>query len=235
MLDLDADYQALLQEAPEGSLPGREELGLIHGALRLSLHVVSKDPHQFGSQMTGRLLAHAARSGIAAFLEQHDANAPRPRLRPLRPTLTATGGPERRVLEGHTYLVCAVALTADGKRAISGSSDKTLRVWDLEGNQPPRVLEGHTGAVHAVALTADGKRAVSGSDDKTLRVWDLEGNQSPRVLEGHTDAVQAVALTADGKRAVSGSDDKTLRVWDLEGNQPPASWKATRTRSMPSR
>ena len=58
-----------------------------------------------------------------------------------------------------------MALTADGKRAVSGSSDYTLRVWDLEGNQPPRVLEGHTDVVTAVALTADGKRAVSGSYD----------------------------------------------------------------------
>ena len=47
--------------------------------------------------------------------------------------------------------------------AVSGSADTTLRVWDLEGNQPPRVLEGHTDAVSTVALSADGKRAVSGS------------------------------------------------------------------------
>jgi WD40 repeat protein len=94
-----------------------------------------------------------------------------------------------------------VALTADGKRAVSGSQDHTLQVWDPEGNQPPRVLEGHTDGVWAVALTADGKRAISGSSDHTLRVWDLEGNQPPHVLEGHTDAVMGVALTADGKRA----------------------------------
>jgi len=231
--DLDADYESLLQEAPESSLPRREPLRLIHGALGLSMHVVRHHSEQFTSQMTARLLAHAAQPGIASFLEQLDAYAPRPRLRPLRPTLTAAGGPERRVLEGHTGGVYAVALTADGKRAVSGSDDKTLRVWDLEGSQPPRVLEGphhpvdnrdgldcSPGGVYAVALTADGKRAVSGSDDKTLRVWDLEGNQPPRALEGHTDRVWAVALTTDGKRAVSGSGDNTLRVWDLEGDRP---------------
>jgi WD40 repeat protein len=48
-----------------------------------------------------------------------------------------------------------------------------LRVWDLEGNQPPRVLEGHTGVVRAVALLRDGNRAISGSNDGTVRVWDL--------------------------------------------------------------
>jgi WD40 repeat protein len=110
----------------------------------------------------------------------------------------------------------AVALTADGKRAVSGSDDTTLRVWDLQGNQPPRVLEGHTASVTAVALTTDGKGAVSGSRDYTLRVWDLEGHKPPHVLEGYTAAVLAVALTADGKRSVSGSRDYTLRAWDLE-------------------
>jgi WD40 repeat protein len=113
-----------------------------------------------------------------------------------------------------------VALTADGKRAVSGSEDSTLRVWDLEGKQPPRVLEGHKYAVNAVALTADGKRAVSGSEDSTLRVWDLEGNQPPRLLKGHTDGITTVALSADGRRAISGSKSQ-LFVWNLDTGSPP--------------
>ena len=221
VLDLDADYKGLFQEAPENSLPQHDTLRLVRDALQLSMHVVAPDPKQFGSQITGRLLAHVGQPAIAAFLANLNAHEPRPRLRPLRPTLTPAGGTMRRVLEGHTHWVRRVALTADGKRAISASLDKTLRVWDLEGGQPPRVLEGHTAGVTAVALTADGKRAISASWDKTLRVWDLEGGQPPRVLEGHTGRVEAVALTPDGKRAASGSYDNTLRVWDLEGNQPP--------------
>jgi WD40 repeat protein len=221
VLDLDDDYQALLQDAPVSELPRRDTLRLIQGTLRISLHVVAKDPGQFASQMRGRLLAHQAKPGIAAFLEDLDVSTPRPRLRPLWPTLEPAGGSLMRILEGHTSHVEAVALSADGKRAVSGSSDGTLRVWDLEGNQPPRVLESHTDGVTAVALSADGRRAVSASNDKTVRVWDLEGNRPPRLLEGHTDWVVAVALSADGRRAVSGSRDSTLRVWDLEGNQPP--------------
>jgi WD40 repeat protein len=67
-----------------------------------------------------------------------------------------------------------VALSGDGKCAVSGSCDHTVRVWDLESNQPPRLLEGHTNVVNAVALSGNGQRAISGSWDHTLRVWDLE-------------------------------------------------------------
>jgi len=221
VLDLDDDYLTLLRDAPQSELQDHDTLRLLQGTLRLSLHIVAKDSGQFASQMRGRLLAHQAKPGIAAFLKDLDACTPRPRLWPLWPTLNAAGGPMLRVFEGHTDDVTAVALSGDGKRAVSGSQDGTLRVWDLEGNQPPRILEGHMGYVTAVALSADGKCVASGSDDHTVRVWDLERNQPPRILEGHKYRVTAVALSADGKRVVSGSRDMTLRIWDLEGNQPP--------------
>ena len=121
-----------------------------------------------------------------------------------------------RTLEGHTRLVEAVSLTPDGRRAVSGSSDKMLRVWDVEIGQWLRTLEGHKDDVLAVSLTLDGRCAVSGSVDKTLRVWDVESGQCLRTLEGHTGSVYAVSLTPDGRCAVSGSGDKTLRVWDVE-------------------
>jgi len=125
-------------------------------------------------------------------------------------------GQPSRVFKGHTDSVFAVAVTADGGRAVSGSRDKTVRVWDLEAGTPLATLEGHTDFVYGVAVTADGRRAVSGSYDKTVRVWDLEAGRCLATLEGHTASVHGVAVTADGRRAVSGSYDKTVRVWDLE-------------------
>ncbi len=118
-----------------------------------------------------------------------------------------------KTLEGHTYRVNAVVVTPDGRRAVSGSADNTLRVWDLETGHS-RVLEGHTNMVMAVAVTPDGRRAVSAGcfDDQTLRVWDLETGQS-RVLAHRCG--ETVAVTADGCRAVSAGDDGNLRVWNL--------------------
>ena len=69
-------------------------------------------------------------------------------------------------------------MTPDGRRAVSASEDRTLRLWDLESGQTIRTLEGHTERVLAVAVTPDGRRAVSASEDRTLRLWDLESGQT---------------------------------------------------------
>jgi len=124
-----------------------------------------------------------------------------------------------RTLEGHIDEVWSVNITPDGKRAVSGGADTTLRVWDLESGECVGILEGHTGKVENVNITPDGKRAVSGGEDKTLRVWDLERGECVGILEGHTGKVESVSITPDGRRAVSGGEDSTLREWDLEGGK----------------
>jgi hypothetical protein len=119
-------------------------------------------------------------------------------------------------LTGHSAAVRAVAVTADGTRAVSGSDDTTLKVWAIARGEAIATLVGHTAAVRTVAVTPDDKYAISGSDDATLKVWDLESGQERATLVGHAAAVRTVAITPDGKRAISGSSDQTLKVWDLE-------------------
>ncbi|MBI5582739.1 MAG: hypothetical protein HY892_02850 [Deltaproteobacteria bacterium] len=124
-------------------------------------------------------------------------------------------------LEGHTGTVMAVAVTADGRRAVSGDWHGKLCVWDIEQGRCLRTLR-HPDEIRAVAVAADGRRAVAGGGRKerrldiVLRVWDLKSGRCLSILQGHSAEVNAVAVTADGSRAVSASDDQTLRVWDLE-------------------
>jgi WD40 repeat protein len=119
------------------------------------------------------------------------------------------------VLRGHTDRVEGVAVTANGRRAVSGADDKTVRVWDLVKGCCTAVLDGHTDLVNGVAVTADGRRAVSGAWDKTVRVWDLVKGCCTAVLREHTGQVQGVAVTADGRRAISKALGGNVRVWDL--------------------
>ena len=123
-------------------------------------------------------------------------------------------GTEVRTLSGPPQPFYAVAVTPDGRWAISGSV-KILSVWDLEHGVEVRTLKGHTAEVSAVAVTPDGRQAISASNDYTLKVWDLEHGVEVRTLKGHTDFVRA-AVVPNSQLAISASWDTSIRVWNLE-------------------
>ena len=122
---------------------------------------------------------------------------------------------EDKILRGHTYIVTSVSFSPDGSRIVSGSWDKSVRVWDASSGELMNTLEGHTGWVRSVSFSPDGSRIVSGSDDSSVRVWDASSGELLKVLDGHTSEVTSVSFSPDGSRIVSGSGDNSVRVWDL--------------------
>jgi WD40 repeat protein len=184
-----------------------------------AVSTLARQATERGDAMTGMLAALAV--------------LPKDLARPDRPRSNAASGAlldawlrnhEKYDLFGHSDLVSSVGFSPDGKRVVTGSDDKTTRVWDLSGATPAAtVLEGHEGKITSVGFSPDGKRVVTGSDDKTARVWDLSGaTPAATVLEGHEGKITSAAFSPDGKRVVTGSDEKTARVWDLSGATPSA-------------
>ncbi len=115
--------------------------------------------------------------------------------------------------------VKSCALSANGQRALTGSENGTVRVWDTARWQLLCSLKGHTHSVTSCALSDDGRLALSASDDKMLRVWNTITGKCLSTLKGHTGAVEGCALSADGLLALSASQDGTLRLWNATSGQ----------------
>jgi WD40 repeat protein len=92
-------------------------------------------------------------------------------------------------MHGHSDNVWGVALSGDGRLAVSASRDDTLKVWDVDNGRELRTLRGHSAPVLHVALSRDGRFAVSASFD-SVKVWDTESGRELRTLKDHTSRVE---------------------------------------------
>ena len=148
------------------------------------------------------------------------------------------------ILRGHQDQVLSVAFSPDGLRAVSGSNDKTVRIWDLRRGGGPLLLQGaapqnmfSSRPSHVVTVSADGNRVYSGTPNGSVRAWDLRApGADPELLlsermrasatgpsqgRGSSD-LRAMDLSADGSRLALAGRDAEARVWDVRNpNAPP--------------
>jgi hypothetical protein len=117
-----------------------------------------------------------------------------------------------------------MAFTADGRRAVIASADRSVRYYEVEGRRDLKRFVGHTASVWAVALSPDGKRALSGSMDGSARLWDVATGQQLQKLDGHVGLVTAVAFAPDNQ-AVTGGLDGYVILWDLDTGREVRRWR----------
>jgi len=98
---------------------------------------------------------------------------------------------------------------------ISGYSDPTIKIWDINTGQCTKTLAGHTGSVNSL-LCVNGM-LISGSSDHTIRIWDINRGRCTKTLEGHTDEV--TSLVEVNGMVISGSKDRTIKIWDINTGQ----------------
>ena len=120
----------------------------------------------------------------------------------------------RRLLAGHENFVQSVAFSPDGRSVLTGSYDRTARLWDIASGQELQRFAGHTNVIWSVAFSPDGQSILTGSYDRTARIWDVASGQQRAVLE-HSDFVWAVAFSPEGRLALTGCQDATARLWDI--------------------
>jgi cytochrome c len=122
-------------------------------------------------------------------------------------------------LRGHGGPVRAVAVSPDGKSAITGSFDTSAIRWSFERNAAEQVLRFHESAVNAVAILNDGRLATGGEDGR-VAIW-KPGEPTPaQTFEGHTAPIVSLAISPDRNTMASASWDRTIRLWPLSGAAP---------------
>jgi superfamily I DNA and/or RNA helicase len=123
------------------------------------------------------------------------------------------------VLKGHTDVVNSVAFSPNGYYCLSGSSDTTIRLWDLRGGNEINRLLGHSRAVNSVAFSPDGCLAVSGGGDGRVFLWEVQSGRKLLSFGEYKERIFKVAFSLNGNRALSGGADGVIRLWNVESGE----------------
>ncbi|GFF65994.1 vegetative incompatibility protein HET-E-1 [Aspergillus lentulus] len=123
-----------------------------------------------------------------------------------------TAGNIQKTLACQLGTVMSMAFSPTGRQIVTGSTDTTIRRWDITIGATQNVV-GHSGRVVGVSISPDGKVIVSGSADKTIKLWDAATGNLQQTLAGHQSTVFAVVFSPDNMRIASCSDE-AVNLWD---------------------
>ena len=131
----------------------------------------------------------------------------------------ANSGAVQKTLVGHEAEITSVSFSADASRVISGSNDKTARIWTIADGKEVAKLAEFTGPVVAVALNSNGQQAITVAADNVFASWNLADGKQQFVMGGHAAQIVSVAMTPNNQFIISASKDKTVRIWNPANGQ----------------
>ena len=132
--------------------------------------------------------------------------------------LDVTTGSQIAVLSGHTGWVKSLAFSPDGTLLVSGSFDKTIKLWDLQTGGFIKTFQGHTGPIHSISISANGTLIASGSEDETIRLWDIQVGECYHIIQQENYVDYVCFSPLDPQYLISISDSK-LWQWTIDGHQ----------------
>ncbi|CAH1244312.1 DAW1 [Branchiostoma lanceolatum] len=125
-----------------------------------------------------------------------------------------------KVLRAHILPLTNVAFNKSGSMFITGSYDRTCKVWDTASGEELHTLEGHRNVVYAIAFNNPyGDKIATGSFDKTCKLWSSETGKCYHTFRGHTAEIVCTAFNPQSTIVATGSMDTTAKIWDVQTGQ----------------
>lgn len=116
---------------------------------------------------------------------------------------------------GHTNWIRSAQFSPDARIIVSGSDDKTVKIWDLAKKKNLISFMDHLDVVRDVKFHPDGTCVASGSDDSKIKLWDLRSKRLLQHYDAHDGPVNKISFHPNGKYLISASDDSTVKIWDI--------------------
>jgi WD40 repeat protein len=126
----------------------------------------------------------------------------------------------QQTIAAHSDWVRCLSFTPDGAKLVSGSFDKTIKVWQLATGAVIHTLADHPKGVFALAVSPDSRLLASGSWDDTIKLWNLESGKLLHNLVKHKASVRSLAIAPDSQTLISGSFDRTIELWQIPDGVP---------------
>ena len=146
-------------------------------------------------------------------LEANNIESPPEEAQSILAEIAYAPGPSQRIF-GHIDEVNAVAYRADGTQAVTGSSDRTLIIWDTATGAQVNSWDAHDNPILSVAYSPDGSKIASSSDKSELTIWDANNGSILREIADVRGRVADVIWLPDGQRIASVSSNRRVSIWD---------------------
>jgi WD40 repeat protein/serine/threonine protein kinase len=131
------------------------------------------------------------------------------------PRKALQGSWEGVTLSEHAAAVTSVCFSGDGQHALSGSADRTVRLWEVATGHCLRTFEGHAEGVTSVCLSHDDQHVLSAGADGSLRLWDVSDGRCLMVFDGQGDVLTSACLSGDLRLVLAGGLSGTLYLWEV--------------------
>lgn len=120
-----------------------------------------------------------------------------------------------RIFAGHLSDVNALAFHPNCNYLATGSSDKSVRLWDVQTGQCMRIFTQHHQSVDTLAFSPNGRLLVSAGKDAFVNVWDLASGKCLDSLRGGPGRVHTLDFSQDGQMLATGHAEDAVCLWDM--------------------